>query len=71
MHLGRLSRKNAKHLLKVINMKLNPNSIEGRNELAKMAEWKKFLADRYWLNCSLEECAEFYIQIRAFREDVA
>lgn len=52
-------------------MKLNLNSIEGRNEVAKMAEWRRFLADRYWLNCSLEECVDFYIQIREFRDDIA
>ncbi len=52
-------------------MKLNLNSIEGRNDVAKLAEWKKFLADRYWLNCSLEECVDFYIQILEYREDDA
>ncbi len=55
----------------VIIMRLNLNSIEGRNELAKMAEWRKVLADRYCLNCSMEECADLYIQIREFRGDFA
>ncbi len=52
-------------------MKLNLNSVEGRDEAVKRAEWRKVLADRYWLNISLEECVEFYIQLREFRGDFA
>jgi hypothetical protein len=52
-------------------VKLNLNSIEGRDEAIKRAKWKKVLADRYWLNISLEDCVEFYIQLREIRGDIA
>jgi|GEM_PF-3523879 len=31
-------------------MELDLNDIRGRTKAAKDGEWKKFLADRYWLH---------------------